>query len=127
MKNYQIIELEVKKSRFVSYYFEIENIEEISLLLDKIKSQHKKAKHFCYAYILKNPYQEKCSDDGEPNGTAGKPILNVLQKSHQINALVCVVRYFGGIKLGSGGLFRAYSKATSLVVEKYTTSKKTIN
>jgi len=106
-------ELEIKKSKFIGYLFEIKNVEEIKEKIDALKREHKKATHICYAYRLISPFAEKAVDDGEPSGTAGKPILNVLQKQDKQNVLLVVVRYFGGIKLGAGGLLRAYSKCAS--------------
>jgi len=103
--NYQI---EIKNSKFIGCLFKINNKEEVTQLLDIVKNNYKDATHYCYAYILED--SQKTSDDGEPGGTAGMPILNVLQSNNLINILAVVVRYFGGIKLGAGGLVRAYSK-----------------
>lgn len=111
-------ELEIKKSKFIGYLFEIKNVEEIKEKIDALKREHKKATHICYAYRLNSPFAEKAVDDGEPSGTAGKPILNVLQKQNIYNSLLVVVRYFGGIKLGAGGLLRAYSKCASETIKK---------
>ena len=92
-------------------------MEEVKLHLEELKKQHKKATHICYAYVYnKGEVSEKCSDDGEPNGTAGYPILQVIKKKNLNNILVVVVRYFGGIKLGAGGLMRAYTKACAEVL-----------
>lgn len=113
------IELNEKKSRFIAYVFELETLEDVKCNLETLKKEHKKASHICYGYIYnKERVCEKCSDDGEPNGTAGYPILNVLKKKNLSNIMVAVVRYFGGIKLGAGGLTRAYTKATSQVLAK---------
>lgn len=101
----------VNKSRFICLLFKISNIIEINDLINKTKKNYKGATHYCYAYIIDN--KEKCSDDGEPAGTAGVPILNILQKNNLTNILCVVVRYFGGIKLGAGGLIRAYSSAVN--------------
>ncbi len=110
-------EIEVKKSRFVAYAFELKNVDEVKANLEFLRKQHKKASHVCYAYVCNiNGVSEKCSDDGEPSGTAGYPILNVIKKKNLSNILVAVVRYFGGIKLGAGGLTRAYTKAASEVL-----------
>lgn len=107
-----------KKSRFIGHLFEIESIEEIESILHNLKIEHKRCTHICYSYILNtNGNYEKCFDDGEPSGTAGKPILNVLKRKELKNNLIVVVRYFGGIKLGAGGLLRAYSKTSSLLFE----------
>lgn len=107
------IEIIEKKSRFIGYLFCCENANDVQNALAELKSQHKKATHICYAYSLKNPFLEKAVDDGEPGGTAGRPILSVIQKKGASNVCVFVVRYFGGIKLGAGGLVRAYTKTTS--------------
>lgn len=108
--------MEIKKSKFLGYAFEIENEKDAQKYLEDLKKQHKKARHIAWAFIISTPHQEKCNDDGEPSGTAGRPILNVLQKRGLSNKMVAVVRYFGGIKLGAGGLVRAYSKATTEVL-----------
>lgn len=101
----------IKNSRFITIIYNINDINDIDKYLNLIKNKYKDATHYCYAYIL--PNNIKCSDDGEPGGTAGKPILDVLTK-HNLNfILAIVVRYFGGIKLGAGGLIRAYSKCIS--------------
>ena len=104
-----INEIIINKSRFITFIYQIDNIECVNEKLNKIKEEYKDATHYCYAYVIDN--QEKACDDGEPGGTAGVPILNVLQKENVNNVLCVVVRYFGGIKLGAGGLVRAYSKA----------------
>lgn len=105
-----------KKSKFVAYLLSCSDVCLVQQALAELKSQHKKATHICYAYSLKNPFLEKAVDDGEPGGTAGKPILSVLQKKKLCDVCVFVVRYFGGIKLGAGGLVRAYSKVTSMLL-----------
>ncbi|MGN1200706.1 MAG: IMPACT family protein [Candidatus Caccovivens sp.] len=111
------IEYIEKKSKFIGYYFACKTVEDVNFALAELKSLHKKATHICYAYSLKNPFLEKAVDDGEPGGTAGRPILSVLQKRGVSDACVFVVRYFGGIKLGAGGLVRAYTKTTSEVLK----------
>ena len=112
-------EIEIKKSKFFGYYFNVESQEDVKTILEQIKKENKKATHVCYAFrITKGQYLEKAVDDGEPSGTAGKPILNVIQKQNLSNVLVVVVRYFGGIKLGAGGLVRAYSKTASETVKE---------
>lgn len=107
------MQLEIKKSKFIGLYFPVRSQDEVVEILNNLKKEHKKATHICYAYRLTNPFSEKAFDDGEPFGTAGKPILNVLQKQDKKDSLLVVVRYFGGIKLGAGGLVRAYSKTAS--------------
>lgn len=105
--------MEIKKSKFLGYKYDITSTDEVDKILSALKKDHKKARHIAWAYIISSPHLEKCSDDGEPSGTAGRPILNVLQKRGINNCLVAVVRYFGGIKLGAGGLVRAYGKSAS--------------
>ena len=104
-----INEIIINKSRFICLMYNVSSISEVNLKLEEAKRKHPNANHYCYAYIIGGI--EKMSDDGEPSGTAGVPILNVLQKEGLQNTLCIVVRYFGGIKLGAGGLVRAYSKA----------------
>lgn len=116
IKNDESILIEIKKSKFIGLSFFCENIEMANEYVKVIRSKHKKATHVCFAYIVNS--NEKASDDGEPQGTAGIPILDVLKKQKLKNVLVVVVRYFGGIKLGAGGLVRAYSETASSVVEK---------
>lgn len=104
---------EVKKSKFIGLYYEIENIDEVKSILDSLKKEHKKARHIPYAYHI-GPLAKK-SDDKEPSNTAGGPIYNVIEKKGLNNTLVVVIRYFGGIKLGAGGLFRAYAHTANEV------------
>lgn len=101
----------IKKSKFITKLYSINNIEEINNILNELNKNYKDATHICYAYILNG--LEKCSDDGEPSGTAGLPILNILKKNNLTNILAVVIRYFGGIKLGAGGLVRAYSNSVN--------------
>ena len=110
-----IYELIVKNSRFISILVPINDNSNIASILDKIKDEYPKATHYCYGYITEN--YKKSSDDGEPGGTAGMPILNVLEKEGLINVLAVVVRYFGGIKLGAGGLVRAYTKSVKTAID----------
>lgn len=116
VKEHTTHELIIKNSRFIALIYQIQSQDEIEVLLKEVKIKYPKATHYTYAYRTKE--QEKANDDGEPSGTAGMPILNVLQKQDLINTLVIVIRYFGGIKLGAGGLVRAYSKACKEVVEQ---------
>ena len=118
--NDEIAEIVEKKSRFIANIYHVENVEEAE---EKIKSTKKKyydAKHNCIAYrVIENgKVVEKASDDGEPSGTAGSPMLNILQKNNLCNLVVVVTRYFGGILLGTGGLVRAYSDATQMAIAK---------
>lgn len=109
--------LEIKKSKFISYAFNIKSNEEALRIINKIKQENRKATHICYAYrITESQIFEKAYDDKEPSGTAGKPILSVIQKQNLNNTLVIVIRFFGGIKLGSGGLIRAYGKSAALAI-----------
>ena len=101
----------IKKSKFITKLYKINNIDEINNILVEIKKEFKDSTHICYAYIVNG--LEKCSDDGEPSGTAGLPILNILKKNNLTNILAVVIRYFGGIKLGAGGLVRAYSNSVN--------------
>ena len=109
--------IEIKKSKFITKLYRVNNIKDTNDILDRINKEYSDATHVCYAYILGNT--EKCSDNGEPSGTAGIPILNVLKKKNLSNILAVVIRYFGGIKLGAGGLVRAYSNS---IVEALTLS-----
>ena len=108
-------EIIIKKSRFLGFYYEIENSKEADTILESLKKEHKKARHFPFAYKVNGT--AKKSDDKEPNGTAGMPIYTVLERKNMNDALVVVIRYFGGIKLGAGGLFRAYMECASKVIE----------
>lgn len=110
-------EIEIKNSRFITRIFKADQ-ENIPLYLNQVKQEYPKATHYCYAYISKNC--QKSFDDNEPTGTAGKPILNVLEKEELEKVLVIIIRYFGGIKLGAGGLIRAYTKATTEALQKAT-------
>lgn len=109
-------ELIIKNSRFITLIFKVETKEEIEKLIEKTKIKYPKATHYCYAYILSG--YKKASDDKEPSGTAGTPMLNILEKEQITNVLAIVIRYFGGIKLGAGGLIRAYSKSISNALDK---------
>ena len=108
-------EIIIKKSRFLGFYYEIESVDEAATILESLKKEHKKARHFPYAYKVNST--AKKSDDKEPSGTAGMPIYTVLERKKLENTLVVVIRYFGGIKLGAGGLFRAYMECASKVIE----------
>ena len=103
-----------KKSKFIANAFYVESEEQVVQILNKIHKKHYEAKHHCYAYRIqdKDNIIKRQSDDGEPSGTAGTPIMNILEKRDLTNILVIVTRYFGGILLGTGGLSRAYSEAT---------------
>ena len=111
LKNTIESEIEIKKSRFISIIKNIQSIEEFNTCIEELKVKYPKATHYCYGYICGNI--ERFSDDGEPGGTAGAPILNVLKKENLNNICCVVIRYFGGIKLGAGGLVRAYTKSVT--------------
>ena len=118
-------EIVEKKSRFIATLEKIETEEEALAFIARIKKQYWDARHNCYAFVAgTNQELQRCSDDGEPNGTAGRPMLDVLLREDVHNMAVVVTRYFGGTLLGTGGLVRAYQKAVreglknSLVIEK---------
>ncbi len=107
-----------KKSEFIAHLFPVKTNDEAIACIENVKKDHRKAKHNVYAYIVRDQNISRYSDDGEPQGTAGVPVLDVLQKA-QLTDICCVVtRYFGGILLGGGGLVRAYSGSTSLAVQE---------
>lgn len=104
-------ELIVNKSRFITYVYKVNNVLEVNEKIDELKVKYKDATHYCYSYIIDNI--KRFNDDGEPSHTAGMPILNVLESKNLNYVLAVVIRYFGGIKLGAGGLVRAYTNAVS--------------
>lgn len=107
-------EIEINRSRFISYVKRVETQEEAVAFIQEIKKKHWDATHNCSAYIVgENDQFQKMDDDGEPSGTAGKPILEVIKKKGLKDTAIVVTRYFGGIKLGAGGLIRAYGKSAS--------------
>ena len=122
MKSYETIEDNVtieiieKKSRFIGNLFLVTDEKEVNQILTSLRSKHKDAGHHCYGYIIGRT--EGFSDDGEPSGTAGKPILSTLRGSGLTNVLMVVTRYFGGTLLGTGGLVRAYSDSTRAALEQ---------
>lgn len=105
-----------KKSEFIGYISPATTEEEAVGFINEIRAMHRKATHNCYAYILRNNNTARHSDDGEPGGTAGMPIFDVLSKNGITDAVCVVTRYFGGILLGTGGLVHAYSKGASLAL-----------
>lgn len=113
-------ELTEKKSKFIADLMYVENKQEAEDRIKEIKKKYHDARHNCYAYrvLENNSIYEKSSDDGEPSGTAGAPMLNLLQRNNLINCVVVITRYFGGILLGTGGLVRAYSDSTAKTIEK---------
>lgn len=112
-------EFTIQKSRFIGHISRVKTEEEAQQFIQQIKKQHYNATHNCSAYLIGDHDDiQKANDDGEPSGTAGIPILEVLKKLSFKNTVVVVTRYFGGIKLGAGGLIRAYSSATSETIKK---------
>lgn len=104
-------EIIINKSRFITKLIKINNELEIKEKIELLKTEYKDATHYCFAYIISNT--KRFNDDGEPSGTAGMPILNVIENNDLTNILCVVIRYFGGIKLGAGGLVRAYTKSVT--------------
>jgi len=106
-----------KKSRFIGYVCPVQTQQGAVDFINSIKAKHWDASHNVYAYVLKENNIQRYSDDGEPSGTAGVPVLDVILKNNLVNVCVVVTRYFGGTLLGAGGLVRAYSHASKLAVE----------
>lgn len=114
IQGYGESEIVIQKSRFITYVNRAETEEQAQEFINNIKEKHKSANHNCSAYIIgEHDNIQKANDDGEPSGTAGVPMLEVLKKQGLQDTVVVVTRYFGGIKLGGGGLIRAYGKATT--------------
>lgn len=112
---------EIQKSKFITHLRHIETEEEARAFIQAMKKKYFDARHNCSAYVLgENADKQKSNDDGEPGGTAGNPILEAIKKNKLTNIVVVVTRYFGGIKLGAGGLIRAYSHAAVLGLEAAT-------
>jgi len=107
---------EINKSVFICKLIKINNSADVTTYLKDVHLEYKDATHYCFAYITE--HERKSSDDGEPGGTAGVPIMEVLLKNDLTNILCVVIRYFGGIKLGAGGLVRAYTKAVTDTIKK---------
>lgn len=116
--NKEKYEITIKNSKFIGIIIPIEGKNDIKKYLTEIKDEYKNATHYCYAF--KTISDKGFSDDGEPNKTAGLPILNIIESEDLINILIIVIRYFGGIKLGLGGLIRAYSNTSKEVINKST-------
>jgi uncharacterized YigZ family protein len=117
VKEAATVEIVIKKSRFIAYARPVSTEEQALSFIREISKQHGDATHNCFAYLL-NEQVQKQSDDGEPSGTAGKPILEAIKHKQLQQVAVVVTRYFGGTMLGAGGLIRAYSEAASLALEK---------
>lgn len=106
---------EIKKSKFIAISYEVNSVDEVNTILESLKIEHKKARHIPYAFKIDN--NVKKSDDKEPSNTAGLPIYNLIE-SHNLNhILIVVIRYFGGIKLGTGSLYRSYLKSANEVIK----------
>lgn len=105
---------EIKKSKFIAYFYELDDISDIKTIIDELRKEHKKAKHIVYAYKFGNTAGK--TDDKEPSGTAGLPLYNLLEANNLNNKMIVVVRYFGGIKLGAGPLLRTYKNAGVSVI-----------
>ena len=119
IKEESIAEFKEKKSIFIGHGKRVESEDEAKEFVSYVKSKHKQARHNVYAYIIgENREVQRYSDDGEPKGTGGIPMLEVLKKSDITDVAVVVTRYFGGILLGTGGLARAYSKGASLAIKE---------
>ena len=106
-----------KKSEFIAYVKRIGSEDEAKAFIAEIRAKHPDARHNCYAYVLADTGAARCSDDGEPSGTAGLPILEVLNREGLVGVCVVVTRYFGGILLGAGGLTRAYARAAKIGID----------
>jgi uncharacterized YigZ family protein len=127
-KNSTEILFKEKNSKFYGYAFPIESEEELKPIIDNLKKQHPNAGHFCYAYqIGEDKLLYRANDDGEPNNSAGMPIYGQLQSFAVTNVLVVVIRVFGGVKLGVGGLISAYKTAAQLTLENCEIIERTIN
>lgn len=113
------VEEEIKKSRFICHIKRVETEEDARDFITSIKKEHYKANHNCSSFILgENADTKRSSDDGEPSGTAGIPMLTVLENNELTNVVAVVTRYFGGIKLGAGGLIRAYTEAVAKAIRE---------
>ena len=121
-------EIVEKKSKFIGTLFYVQKEEDAQEIIKQTKKQYHDARHNCFAYriMTENGVVERFSDDGEPSGTAGGPMLNILSKNNLCNVLIIVTRYFGGILLGTGGLVRAYSEATTKVINTASIANETI-
>ena len=119
IKQNSIADITEKKSKFIAEVFYVQTVADAEKIIDKIEKREYKAKHHCIAYrIMEESLVEKMSDDGEPSGTAGAPMLSILQGKGLVNVLAVVTRYFGGILLGTGGLVKAYSESLTTALDK---------
>ena len=121
-------EFKDRGSKFLGYSFNVNSKEDINAVLESVKEKHPKARHVCYAYKLGQDGKNfRMNDDGEPSGTAGKPILGRIERLGLSDTLVAVVRYFGGVKLGTSGLIKAYRSAAQIALDNSKTEVKTID
>ena len=120
LKEITTVYYEVKKSKFIGYLVPIENEEQAKLMIQKIKEEHPKATHHCVAYRIKSANVVRFDDDGEPQHTAGKPMLSVILAQDLDHALSVVVRYYGGVQLGRGGLVKAYTFGVASAISEAT-------
>lgn len=117
-----------KRSKFLAFAFHVENTDEVKKLVSQYEREYYDARHVCYAYVLGHLRDQfRSVDNGEPSGTAGKPILGQLNKRELTNTLVIVVRYFGGIKLGTSGLQNAYKQATIMALDEANVEERTVD
>lgn len=123
-----LTEVTEKKSKFIANLIKVESIEEAEKIIKQVKKKYYDARHNCIAYriVEGNNIVEKSSDDGEPSGTAGAPMLNILQKNGLANVMIIVTRYFGGVLLGTGGLVRAYSDSLLKAIKSATKIQKVV-
>lgn len=115
IQNGEIQELIIKKSKFISIALNVNSIFECEEYIKNYRNSYDTCTHLTFAYCVGN--LERCSDDGEPSGTAGKPLLNIIKQKKLTNVLLIVIRYFGGVKLGAGGLVRAYTESGVLALD----------
>ena len=117
-----------KKSKFLSFIFPVSSVEDTKTIIEEYRKKHYDARHVCWAYMLGQEYEEyRYNDDGEPSGTAGKPILGQINSAGITNVLIIVVRYFGGTLLGTSGLIKAYKEAAAMAIAESSVVEKTID
>lgn len=110
-------EVIIKKSKFIAYFYQIDSKEDADKVINELKEEHKNARHIPYAYML--PNTAKKTDDKEPTGTCGTPLLTLLERNKLNNNLIAVVRYYGGVKLGASNLLRAYLNTANEAIKNY--------
>ena len=117
-----------RKSKFISYVIPVESEDEVKPILEEYRKKYYNARHVCWAYMLGSSREEfRANDDGEPSGTAGRPILGQINSYELTNVLILVVRYFGGTLLGTGGLVKAYKEAAAAAIENAKIIEKTVD